>query len=96
MGRTLVMPPEKKMYLLGKGDNKQKQHFNFVDFFPIDELVKEHIGFEVISMQEYLETQAMTGQLRHKVSKGGTTVHFLVSVHNRNWFLLVDFRTQER
>lgn len=25
MGRTLVMPPQKKMYLLGKGDHKQRK-----------------------------------------------------------------------
>eukprot|EP00980_Cylindrotheca_fusiformis_P020765 scaffold7755_cov104-Cylindrotheca_fusiformis.AAC.10 len=25
MGRTLVMPPQKKMYLLAKGDHKQRK-----------------------------------------------------------------------
>eukprot|EP00934_Nitzschia_sp_Nitz4_P005279 Nitzschia sp. Nitz4//scaffold153_size53422//29133//31264//NITZ4_006764-RA/size53422-augustus-gene-0.42-mRNA-1//1//CDS//3329537271//5269//frame0 len=66
MGRTLVMPPEKKMYLLGKTDNKQKKHFSFVDFYPIEEMAKDNAGFDVISMKEYLETQAMTGKLRNK------------------------------
>ena len=67
MGRTLVMPPQKKMYLLGKGDNKQRKHFSFVDFFPIEEMASEHVGLDVISMKEYLEKEAMTGKLRNRV-----------------------------
>lgn len=67
MGRTLVMPPEKKMYLLGKSDSGQKKHFSFVDFYPIEEIAAEHAGLEIISMKEYLETQAMTGKLKNKV-----------------------------
>jgi hypothetical protein len=68
MGRTLVMPPQKKMYLLGKGDGHQKKHFGFVDFFPLEELAKEHVGLDIITMKEYLEQQAMTGQLKNKVT----------------------------
>ncbi len=66
MGRTLVMPPEKRMYLLGKSDNRQKQHFSFIDFYPIEEIAAEHVGLDIISMKEYLETQAMTGKLTNK------------------------------
>ena len=68
MGRTLVMPPQKKMYLLGKNDNHQSNHFSFVDFFPIEEMAKEHVGLDVITMQEYLQQEAMTGKLKNKVS----------------------------
>jgi hypothetical protein len=46
MGRTLVMPPQKKMYLLAKGDNKQRKYFSFVDFFPIEEMAQEHVGLK--------------------------------------------------
>jgi hypothetical protein len=67
MGRTLVMPPQMKMYLLGKGDGHQKRHFSFVDFFPIYEMAQEHVGLDVIPMHEYLEAQAMKGKLRNKV-----------------------------
>jgi hypothetical protein len=67
MGRTLVMPPQKKMYLLAKNDNKQRKHFSFVDFFPIEEMAQEHVGLDVITMKEYLETQALTGTLINKV-----------------------------
>jgi len=61
-----VMPPEKKMYLLGKSDNRQKKHFSFVDFYPISEIAAEHVGLDIINMKEYLETEAMTGKLRNK------------------------------
>jgi len=49
MGRTLVIPPEKSMYLLGKRDNKQKKHFSFIDFYPIDDIATEYVGLKIIS-----------------------------------------------
>lgn len=63
MGRTLVMPPQKKMYLLGQNGGGQKHHFSFVDFFPIAEMAEDNKAFDVISMEEYLENQAMKGNL---------------------------------
>jgi hypothetical protein len=67
MGRTLVMPPQKKMYLLGKQDNRQRHHFSFVDFFPIEEMAKDNEAFSVVSMKEYLETEGMKGNLINQV-----------------------------
>ena len=64
---ALIMPPQKKMYLLGRGDRTQKKHFSFVDFFPIEEMALENLGLDVISMKEYLEKEAMTGKLVNKV-----------------------------
>jgi hypothetical protein len=55
-------------YLLGKGDGDQRKHFGFVDFFPIEEIAAEHVGLDIITMQEFLESQAMTGQMRDKVT----------------------------
>jgi hypothetical protein len=49
MGRTLVIPPEKSMYLLGKLDNKQKKHFSFIDFYPIDDIASEYVGLKIIN-----------------------------------------------
>jgi hypothetical protein len=69
MGRTLVMPPQKKMYLLGKNEKGQRHHFSFVDFFPIEEAAKENQAFNVISMKEYLEEEAMKGKLVNKVRR---------------------------
>jgi len=67
MGRTLVLPPSQKMYLLGKTTkDQQKVHFSFADFFPMEEMARENDGLEIITMKEFLETEAMTGNLRHK------------------------------
>ena len=68
MGRTLIMPPRKHIYLLGrqKGDDQAKQqvHFSFADFFPIEKLAKDNdVPLNIISMEEFLETEAMTGNL---------------------------------
>jgi GDP-fucose protein O-fucosyltransferase len=68
MGRTLVMPPQKKMYLLAKTDKGQQSHFSFVDFFPIEEMAADNEAFNVVSMKEYLETEGMKGKLVNKVS----------------------------
>jgi hypothetical protein len=35
----------------------RKSHFTFVDFFPIEEMADEHLGLNVITMKEYLETR---------------------------------------
>jgi hypothetical protein len=66
MGRTLVLPPQKQMYLLGKGENKQKKHFGFEDFFPMEQMAHENAAIEMITMKEFLETEALTGKLRNK------------------------------
>jgi hypothetical protein len=52
------------MYLLGKDKDKQKTHFSFADFFPMENLANEHVGLDIISMQTFLQTTA--GQLRNK------------------------------
>ncbi len=67
MGRTLVMPPQKKMYLLGNKKDGQQHHFSFVDFFPIAEMAEDNKAFDVITMQEYLEEEAMKGNLVNEV-----------------------------
>lgn len=66
MGRTLVMPPQKKMYLLGNNKKGQQHHFNFVDFFPIEEMAADNKAFEVVSMKEYLEEEALKGKLTNR------------------------------
>mmetsp|Transcript_8027 Transcript_8027/g.8252 ORF Transcript_8027/g.8252 Transcript_8027/m.8252 type:complete len:438 (-) Transcript_8027:245-1558(-) len=66
MGRTLVLPPEQGMYLLRKGDGKQKTTFSFNDFFHMDSLHLEHDGLDIISMDTFLKRMAMTGRLVNK------------------------------
>lgn len=68
-GRTLVMPPEQRMYLLAKNKGKDKTDFSFADFFPMHELAHENAGLEIITTQEFLEKEAMAGNLRDKYTK---------------------------
>jgi hypothetical protein len=52
-GRTLVLPPEQRMYLLGKDRSKQKSNFGFDDFFPMEELARGERWPKIISMKEF-------------------------------------------
>jgi GDP-fucose protein O-fucosyltransferase len=65
-GRTLVLPAEQRMYLLGQERGKEKTDFSFMDFFPMQELANDNEGLTMITMQEFLETEAMTGHLFYK------------------------------
>ena len=73
MGRTLVMPPSQGMYLLRKDRDKQRVHFSFDDFYHLEQVGYEHAGLDIISMEEFLKTEAMTGNLRNKTT--GTAVY---------------------
>ncbi|KAL7533499.1 LOW QUALITY PROTEIN: hypothetical protein ACHAWF_004518 [Thalassiosira exigua] len=63
MGRTLVLPPEQRMYLLDKSNGEQRSAFGFDDFFHLDAIAVEHKGFKVIAMEEFLIRSAMRGEL---------------------------------
>lgn len=70
MGRTLVLPPEQKMYLISNENGKgQRTHFSFSHFFPLEYVAHEHPGVEIITMKEFLEREAMTGHLLDKDGK---------------------------
>jgi len=64
MGRILVLPPEQKMYLLDKDGDHKHNRFTFHSFFPYEALAEEHHAVDVISMEEFLKTEAMTGNLK--------------------------------
>jgi len=68
MGRTLVMPPAQGMYLLRKDKGKQNIHFSFADFFHLESLDVEHRGIDIITTEEFLLKEAMTGNIRNKTS----------------------------
>ena len=63
MGRTLVLPPQQRFYLLGKAKDGQKSDFDFGDFFHLDSIAVEHEGFNVISTEEFLNRYGKTGKL---------------------------------
>lgn len=67
MGRTLVVPPQQHLYLLGEThkdphDKKPHDEMGFEDFFDI-ELLRSHKGFHVIHMEEFLAKEGVTGGL---------------------------------
>jgi hypothetical protein len=68
MGRTLVIPPQQHLYLLGakhqdKGvDEKAHDEMGFEDFFDID-LLRKHQGLHVMEMDEFLAKEGQTGGL---------------------------------
>ena len=81
MSRTLVMPPSQGMYLMRKDRGKQRVHFSFDDFYHMEQVGYEHAGLNVISMEEFLQTEAMTGNLHNK-----TTGDVVFPPNNRtNW-----------
>ena len=52
-GRTLVLPPEKRMYLLGGS-------FSFNDFYHLDTVHNEQKGLNIITMEEFLKKEGKT------------------------------------
>jgi len=73
MGRILVLPPEQNMYLLDKDDKKKENNrFTFKKFFPFDAISEEHDAVDVITMEDFLTTEVMTGNLKGKTT--GTSV----------------------
>lgn len=62
-GRTIVLPPDQRMYLLAKNRGKVKTDFSFADFFPLEKVEEEHPALNFMSTQEFLEKEAMTGHM---------------------------------
>lgn len=52
------------------GASTKKREFSFKDFFPIDDITSEQAGLEIISTEEFLRREGITGNLR---DKDGTT-----------------------
>jgi GDP-fucose protein O-fucosyltransferase len=77
MGRTLVVPPQQHLYLLGrthkdKHDKQAHDEMGFEDFFDID-LLRSHRGYHVLHMEEFLQKEGVTGGLRGQLPPGNTS-----------------------
>jgi hypothetical protein len=67
MGRTLVIPPQQHLYLLGAmhkdpHDKDSHDEMGFEDFFDIN-LLRSHRGFHVMNMEEFLAKEGVSGGL---------------------------------
>ena len=69
MGRILVLPPEQDMYLLGKDHRQENNRFTFHKFFPFEAISEEHDAVDVISMEEFIRTEALEGNLNDKTGQ---------------------------
>jgi hypothetical protein len=69
-GRTLVLPPKQMFYSMSefKGNNGKSQQaiFSLKDLFPLERVAWEHSGLEIITMQQFLEREAMAGNIRDR------------------------------
>jgi hypothetical protein len=61
MGRILVMPPEQSMH-------QQTVTFAFTDFFNFESVAEEHQGLIIMSFEEFLEREVMTGHVLDKAT----------------------------
>jgi len=66
-GRTLVVPPQQHLYLLGvnhqdKGDEKPHDEMGFEDFFDLG-LLRSHQGLHIMHMEEFLAKEGVSGGL---------------------------------
>lgn len=72
-GRTLVLPPAQELYLLQKHKHTrhgaaQQTEFSLSHFFHMEAIHREHEGLDIISMEEFLQRQGVTGQFKDPVT----------------------------
>ncbi len=85
MGRTLVLPPSQSVYLLRKDKEKQRVHFSFADFYHMEQIGYEHAGLDIISTEEFLLAEAMTGRLRNSKSTTDGLAMYPPDNNRTNW-----------
>lgn len=81
MGRILVLPPKSYYYLLWHSkDDEQNQH-DYSTFFDIPSIIAKYPGIVVITFEEFLKREALTGNLRDK----NTTAVSFPPGNTTNW-----------
>ena len=71
VGRTLVIPPQQHLYLLGEvhkdtEDKSAHDEMGFEDFFSMD-MLRSHRGFHMVEMEDFIEKEACQGHLNGKL-----------------------------
>ena len=66
MGRTLVLPPKMKFYLLTQSHNADENVITYDSFFHIDSIASEYSHFKIITFEEYMIR--MKGKLRNRMT----------------------------
>jgi hypothetical protein len=54
------------MYLINANKNGQRNEFSFSHFFHMEAIHDEHAGLDIISMDEFLRREALTGRFRDR------------------------------
>ena len=77
MGRTLVIPPQQHLYLLGRThkdetDKKAHDEMGFQDFFNISRMAS-HKGFHTMEMHDFLAKEGVTGGLKGVLPPGNSS-----------------------
>jgi hypothetical protein len=62
-------PPEGKMYLIGAEKDGQRNKFSFSHFFHMEAIHNEHQGLDIISTDEFLRREALSGRFRDKQNR---------------------------
>jgi len=80
MGRTLVIPPEQRLYLLGKAHHDPTTNkkvnapkYGFESFFDVA-LLRSHHGLHTLSMEQFLAKEGVSGHLHGKLPPGNSTI----------------------
>ena len=76
-GRTIVVPPQQNLYLLGSKhkdpeDKKAHAQMGFEDFFDMN-LLYSHKGFHMMHMKDFLAKEGVTGGLHGEYPPGNST-----------------------
>ncbi|KAL9188523.1 hypothetical protein ACHAXT_006901 [Thalassiosira profunda] len=74
MGRTLVMPPRRQM-AHGLADSSGSKVVSFSDFYDLAAISSRQKGLNIITMEQFLEREALNGHLKSRVDEEAGAVY---------------------